>query len=67
MLHGPNRLPLSTLGSATVSFAHKDKSTTQEVFVIAHLTHSLLGLPATTALDLVTRVDAIASKTSIIQ
>ena len=67
VLHGQNRLPLSTLGSATVSLAHKDKSTTQDVFVIPHLTHNLLGLPAITALDLVTRVDAIASKTSIIQ
>ena len=67
MLHGPNRLPLDTLGSATVSLVHNDKSTTQDVFVIPQLTHNLLGLPAITALDLVTRVDAIQSKTSIIQ
>ena len=67
VLHGPNRLPLDTLGSATVSLVHNDKSTTQDVFVIPQLTHNLLGLPAITALDLVTRVDAIQSKTSIIQ
>ena len=67
VLQGPNRVPLDTLGSATVSLAHKDKSTTQEVFVIPQLTHNLLGLPAITALDLVTKVDAIQSKTSVIQ
>ena len=67
VLHGPNRQPLNTLGSATVSLAHKDKSTTQEVFVIPQLTHNLLGLPAITALELVTKVDAIQSGTSIIQ
>ena len=54
-LHGPNRQPLDTLGSVTVSLAHKDKSITQEVFVIPKLTHNLLGLPAITALDLVTK------------
>ena len=65
-LHGPNRQPLDTLGSVTVSLAHKDKSTTQEVFVIPKLTHNLLGLPAITALDLVTKVDAIDNGRSVI-
>ena len=64
VLHGP---PLDTLGSTTVSLVHNDKSTTQDVFVIPQLTHNLLGLSAITALDLVTRVEAIQSKTSIIQ
>ena len=64
MLQGPNRVPLETLGSASVSLAHKDKSTTEEVFVIPH---NLLGLPAITALDLVTKVDVIQSKTSMIR
>ena len=64
VLHGPNRQPLNTLGSATVSLAHKDKSTTQEVFVIPQLTYNLLGLPAITELE---QVDAIQSGTSIIQ
>ena len=67
VLHGPNRLPLKTLGSPTISLAHKDKSTTKDMFVIPELTHNLLGLPAITALDLVTRVDAIENKTLIIQ
>jgi len=67
MLHGPNRQSLKTMGSVTVSIAHKDKSTTQEVFVIPGLTHNLLGLPAITALELVTRIDAIHDGKAIIQ
>ena len=66
VLHGPSRQPLDTLGSVTVLLAHKDTSTTQEVFVIPKLTHNLLGLPAITALELVTKVDAIDNGKSII-
>ena len=66
VLHGPSRQPLDTLGSVTVLLAHKDTSTTQEVFVIPKLTHNLLGLPAITALELVTRVDTIDNGKSII-
>ena len=67
VLHGPNRQTLNTLGSITISLAHKQKSTTQEVFVIPKLTHNLLGLPVITALDLVTKVDAVNSGTLLIQ
>ena len=37
VLHGPSRQPLDTLGSVTISLAHKGKSTTQEAFVIPNL------------------------------
>ena len=51
VLHGLSRQSLDTLGSVIVLLAHKDKSTTQEVFVIPKLTHNLLGLPTITALE----------------
>ena len=66
MLHSPKRQPLDTLGSVTILLVHKDKSITQEVFVIPKLTHNLLGLPAITALELVTKVDDIDNSKSII-
>ena len=66
VLHGPSRQPLNTLGSVTVLLAHKGKFTTHEVFVIPSLTHNLLGLPAITALELVTKVDTIDNGKSII-
>ena len=63
MLHGSKRQPLDTLGSVTILLV---KSITQEVFVIPKLTHNLLGLPAITALELVTKVDDIGNSKSII-
>ena len=58
VLHGPSRRPLDTLGSVTVLLGHKEKFTTQEVFVIPKLTYYLLGLPVIT--------DAIGNGKSII-
>ena len=43
VLHSPSRQPLDTLGSLTVLFSDKGKSTTTEVFVIPKLIHNLLG------------------------
>ena len=67
VLHGPSRQPLDTLRSVSILLAHKVKSTTQKVLVIPKLIHNLLGLPAITVLELMTKVDAIDNGKSIIQ
>ena len=47
-LCGPTSKPLKVMGRLTVSMSHKDHLCEQEIFVVNHLHHNLLGLPAIT-------------------
>lgn len=47
------------VGQFSGRLLHKARSTTQHIFVVKNLRTNLLGLPAITALNLVTRVQAI--------
>ena len=58
-LCGPTNTPLKVKGRLTVSMTYKNNSCEQEVFVVNHLQHNLLGLPAIKALHLLTRVESV--------
>ena len=66
-LQGPDRKPLSALGSVTVSLKHEDRHTTQEVFIIKGLNHNLLGLPAIEALQLGAMVHSVQDETALVK
>ena len=66
-LCGPTNKPLKVIGRLTVSMTHKDHSCEQDIFVVSHLHHNLLGLPAIKALHLLTRVETINTMTTIQQ
>ena len=51
-LRGPDRKPLSILGTITVTLSHQGKESRQTVYVIEDLEHNLLGLPAIKALQI---------------
>ena len=55
------------MGRLTVSMSHKDHLCEQEIFVVNHLHHNLLGLPAIKALHLLTRVEQINTMPTIQQ
>ena len=57
VLYGPSRHPLQVLGQCQCDLIHKERSSTQQVFVVEGLKNNLLGLPAITALNLAARVD----------
>ena len=44
-LCGPTNKPLKVIGRLTVSMTHKDHSCEQDIFMVSHLHHNLLGLP----------------------
>ena len=64
---GPTSKPLKVMGRLTVSMSHKDHLCKQEIFVVNHLHHNLLGLPAIKALHLLTRVEQINTMPTIQQ
>ena len=66
-LCGPTNKSLKVIGRLTVSMTHKDHSCEQDIFVVSHLHHNLLGLPAIKALHLLTIVEPINTMTSTIQ
>ena len=66
-LCGPTNKPLKVLGRLTVSMSYKNNSCEQDIFVVSHLHHNLLGFPAIKALHLLTRVESINTMTSIQQ
>ena len=51
--------PLTVLGEFTASISFRHASYQQGVYVIKDLKHNLLGLPAITSLNLVSRVDSL--------
>ena len=66
-LCGPTSKPLKVIGRLTVSMSNKDHSYEHEIFVVNHLHHNLLGLPAIIALHLLTRVEQINTMPTIQQ
>ena len=61
ILHGPTRQPMKVLGQFTGTLSSKDKRVSEPVYVIQGLRTNLLGLPAITALKLVSRINATSS------
>ena len=57
ILYRPSRQPLHCIGQFAGKFSHKGKAATQPVFVVKGLKSNFLGLPAITALRLVTHLD----------
>ena len=55
------------MGRLSVSMSHKDHLCEKEIFVVNHLHHNLLGLPAIKALHLLTRVEQINTMPTIQQ
>ena len=66
-LFGPSTQPLKVIGSFEGNISHKAKSSQQTIYVIQGLTTNLLGLPAITALQLISRLQTIHTKADIIQ
>ena len=58
-LYGPVMSPLTVLGQFTASLTSKHVSCKQNVFVVKDLKRNLLGLPAITSLNLVSRLDSL--------
>jgi len=58
-LCGPTNKPLEVLGRLIVPMCYNNNSCEQEIFVVKHLQHNLLGLPAIKALQLLTRVENV--------
>ena len=58
-LCGPNGQPLSLIGSLTVTMSQKQHECQQDIFVVQHLKHNLLGLPAIRALHLLAPIDNV--------
>ena len=52
VLCGPNSIPLEALGQAVVELISEGKSCKQLIYIIGNLQNNLLGLPAITALQL---------------
>ena len=59
VLCGPNNQPLNVLGQAVVHLTSEGRSCKQPIYVIGDLKNDLLGLPAITALQLLTKVDSV--------
>ena len=67
VLYGPSRRPLQVIGQFKGKCVHGNNTTTQTMYVVSRLKTKLLGLPAITALNLATRVDATTEAPSVIQ
>ena len=59
VLCGSNGQSLKVVGQEAVQLNYKGRSCTQSIYVIDNLKSNLLGLPAITALQILTRVDHI--------
>ena len=57
VLCGPSRKPLQVVGQCHVHLTHRERSTSQQLFVVKGLRSNLLGLLAIIALNLATRLD----------
>ena len=58
-LHGPARQSLNVLGQFTGTLSHKEKLSSQIIYVIRGLKTNLLGLPAIISLGLVCRLNEV--------
>ena len=63
ILYGPAHQTLAVLGQFTGTLSYKNKSVSQTVFVVRGLKCNLLGFPAITSLQLLSRVDAAHAET----
>ena len=63
-LYRPSKQPLNCIGEFLGTVCHKDRTSTQNIFLVRSLKHNLLGLPVITALELVLRLDAAAIDTA---
>ena len=61
ILHGPTNQSLQVVGQFTTKLVYGLRSTEQIVFVVRGLKNNLLGLPAITALQLLSWAEAIQS------
>ena len=59
VLCGPNNKPLDVLGQAVVQLTYEGRTWKQPIYIIVGLKNNLLGLPAITALQLLTKVESI--------
>ena len=65
MLYGPSHQPLNVLGQFRSMLSKGHMSSEQTIFVVKGLKMNLLGLPAITALQLISKVDATSSSQSV--
>ena len=65
VLCGPARKPLQVLGQCEIDLSYRERSTKQQLFVVAELKSNLLGLPAIQALNLAARLDETADITPL--
>ena len=60
-LHGPDRQPLKVRGELYATLSYGGHQCTQPVFIVKHLQHNLLGLPAIQALQVLSQVQAVST------
>ena len=60
-LHGPDSKPLKVTGELCATLQYRGRQCTQPIFVVKHLQHNLLGLPAIQALHTLAQVDGIST------
>ena len=60
-LHGPDRQPLKVRGEIHATLSYRGRQCIQPVFIVKHLQHNLLGLPAIQALQILTQVHAVST------
>ena len=60
-LHGPDSKPLKVTGELCATLQHRGRQCIQPIFVVKHLQHNLLGLPAIQALHVLAQVDDIST------
>ena len=66
VLCGLSRQPLDVLGRITVNLRYKNKAIKHQMYVVQTLNQNLLGLLAITALNILTKIDAVDNTTSSI-
>ena len=60
-LHGPDSKPLKVTGELCATLQYRGRQCIQPIFVVKHLQHNLLGLPAIQALHVLAQVDDIST------
>ena len=63
-LYGPSRRPLQVLGQCQSDLTYNGRSCRQQLFVVEGLQNNLLGLPAITALNLITLLEETTAPSS---
>lgn len=58
-LHGPDSKPLEVTGELCATLQYRGRQCIQPIFVVKHLQHNLLGLPAIQALHVLAQVGGI--------